>query len=119
MSLPTALLPFVPGGGDFALTRRLLAELGCVEEWAAGDCAGFRWGAARFILQDFGDRAFAENYMLRVEVPSLDAWWQATHALGLEGRYPGVRLTPPKDFPWGREANLIDPAGVCWHIAQA
>ena len=25
----------------------------------------------------------------------------------------------PTDFPWGREVNIIDPAGVCWHVRQA
>src|SRR5437867_6257691 len=35
---------------------------------------------------------------------------------GLDRTYPGVRLTGPTDHPWGREVNLIDLAGVCWHI---
>lgn len=34
-------------------------------------------------------------------------------------RFAGARLKEPTDFPWGREVNIIDPAGVCWHVRQA
>lgn len=35
----------------------------------------------------------------------------------LERAYTGLKLVPPEEFPWCREVNLIDLAGVCWHIA--
>lgn len=34
-------------------------------------------------------------------------------------RFAGARLKEPADYPWGREVNIIDPAGVCWHVRQA
>jgi hypothetical protein len=37
----------------------------------------------------------------------------------LPGRFSGVRLRQPTDFPWGREIHIIDPGGVCWHVRQA
>jgi hypothetical protein len=118
MTEPTALLPFVPGGADFARSRELMHELGFRELWAADDYVGFAAGGAKFILQNFNEFAFASNFMLRLEVPDLDAWWAEIAAKDLPGRFPGVRINPPQVFPWGREVNLIDLAGVCWHIGQ-
>jgi hypothetical protein len=110
------LLPFVPSGKDFEKSRALFEELGFQELWSAGGYCGLQRGAARFILQDFDDEAFASNLMMKVEVDDLDLWWEETRAKDLPARFPGVRVKPPTDFPWGREAHLIDLAGVCWHF---
>jgi hypothetical protein len=113
-----SLLPFVPSGSDYEASRRLFAEIGFEEEWENEGYAGFRSGTARFILQRFDDRTFASNFMVKIVVPDLDAWWREVSSKQLEQSYPGVRIKPPTDFPWGREVNLIDLAGVCWHIAE-
>jgi hypothetical protein len=113
-----SLLPFVPGGSDYAATRQLFADLGFEEVWEHSGYAGFRNGAAQFILQDFDDEKFAGNFMVRLNVPNLDAWWAAVSELKLDVKYPGFRINPPATFPWGREVNFIDLAGVCWHIGE-
>lgn len=89
-----------------------------MEEWESDGYAGFRNGNARFILQKFDDVAFASNLMIRVDVDDLDAWFRSVSERELEKRYPGFRIAPPKDFPWGREVHFIDPAGVCWHVGR-
>lgn len=114
-----SLSPFVPSGKDYAASRRLFLELGFEETWENSGCAGFRNGDAKFILQNYDHEAFAQNYMIRIDVPDLDAWWQVVSQKNLEQNFPGVRIHPPKDFPWGREVNFIDLAGVCWHVGQA
>lgn len=114
----SSLLPFVPSGGDYDASRRLFAELGFEELWEQGGYAGFRNGNAQFILQHYDVKVFAENFMVRLNVPDLEAWWHAVSELALERRYAGFRITPPTDFPWGREVNFIDLAGVCWHVGQ-
>jgi hypothetical protein len=113
-----ALLPFVPSGTDYEGSRRLFAELGFEEQWESGGYAGFRSGDAAFILQKLEKRDFAENFMVKLVVKDLDAWWREISDRNLEKKYPGVRIKPPADFPWGREVNLIDLAGVCWHIGS-
>ena len=113
-----ALLPFVPSGSDYEASRRLFADLGFEELWENNGYAGFRNGNAQFILQKFDDEAFAANLMVRIDVENLDAWWEAISRKQLETKYPALRLKPPTDFPWGREVNLIDLAGVCWHIGE-
>lgn len=119
MADPIALVPFVPGGPDFARSRELFRELGFEETWSNGGYAGFRSGGAKFILQDFNEPAFAAHLMVKLEVPDLDAWWASVSGKDLEARFPGLRLKPPTDFPWGREVNFIDLAGVCWHVGTA
>ncbi len=114
----TSLAPFVPSGADYDGSRRLFAELGFQELWENDGYAGFRSGDARFILQRFDDERFASNFMLRLDVPDLDAWWRAVSEKRLEERYPGLRIKPPTDFPWGREVHFIDLAGVCWHVGE-
>jgi hypothetical protein len=51
-------------------------------------------------------------------VGDLDGYWAEIDALDLPARYPGVRIKPPTDLPWGREAHVVDPAGVCWHFRK-
>ncbi len=111
-----SLSPFVPSGKDYEASRRLFRELGFEELWESHGYAGFRNGDARFILQRFDNDAFAQNFMIRIDVPDLDAWWAAVSAKKLEQAFPGFRSKPPTDFPWGREVNFIDLAGVCWHV---
>jgi len=113
-----ALLPFVPSGGQYDESRRLFAALGFDEEWENGGYAGFRNGNAQFILQRFDDRTFASNFMVKILVPDLDAWWLEVSNKQLEKTYSGFQIKPPTDFPWGREVNFIDLAGVCWHVAE-
>lgn len=114
----TSLLPFVPSGSQYDLSRRLFQDLGFEELWENDGYAGFRCGGARFILQRFDNRGFAENFMVRLNVPDLDAWWAAVSQKNLEGTYPAFRIKPPQSFPWGREVNFIDLAGVCWHVGE-
>jgi len=114
----SSLAPFVPSGARYDETRRLFADLGFEEVWSGADYAGFANGEARFILQRFDNRPFAENFMVRLNVPDLDAWWRTVSAMKLDARYPGFRISPPADRPWGRELTFIDLAGVCWHVGQ-
>jgi len=109
--------PFVPSGADFALARQFFLDLGFSVNWENGGCCELQSGNAMFILQEFQNREMQENLMLAVRVDDLDAWWQHLCDSGVLERYPGVRATEPKVFPWGnREVHLLDPAGVCWHF---
>jgi hypothetical protein len=116
---PVAIVPFVPGGSDFARSRELMRELGFEEQWTSDGLVGFGSGAARFMLQDFDEPAFGANYMLKLEVPDLNAWYAEIDEKRLGERFSGFRMKPPTQFPWGREVNFIDLAGVCWHVMEA
>lgn len=112
------LRPFIPSGPNFALACEFFLDLGFEKLWESGDCAGFGNGSAKFILQAYDNAEFASNLMVRLDVSDLDAWWDSVSKKNLEAKFSGVKLKPPGDFPWGREVNIIDIAGVCWHIGQ-
>ena len=114
-----SLSPFVPSGHDYEASRRLFRELGFEETWESNGYAGFRNGDARFILQNFHNDAFAQNFMIRIDVADLEAWWHAVSRRHLERAYTGFRINPPTQFPWGREVHSIDLAGVCWHVGES
>jgi uncharacterized glyoxalase superfamily protein PhnB len=114
----SSLKPFIPSGKDFALARSFFRDLGFVVNWEAAGLAELQLGEGVFLLQDYHNQTLQENLMMFAKVEDLDAWWAHLRASGVLDRYPGVRATEPKVFPWGsREVHLTDPAGVCWHFA--
>ena len=115
----TALHPFVPAGADFALALAFFAELGFETLWKHDGLAGLRYGAAFFFLQEIDVPEWQKNQMLTLEVDDLDGYWSEIAAKDLARRFQGVRLRPPTEYPWGREAHIVDPAGVCWHVRQS
>lgn len=112
-----SLAPFVPSGADFEKAKQFFQELGFALTWDAGDYVGFESGACRFILQKFDNRSFAENFMITVRVANADKFWEETKAKGLVEKY-GIRLGEPTDQPYGREVNITDAAGLCWHFVS-
>ena len=115
----TALYPFVPSGPDFAVALAFFAEIGFDAIWRSDSLAGLRFGAAYFMLQDIDAPEWQRNQMITFEVDDLDGYWSELEAKDLGGKFAGVSLRPPTEFPWGREIHIIDPAGVCWHVRQA
>ncbi|TAH17639.1 MAG: hypothetical protein EAZ08_13330 [Cytophagales bacterium] len=109
--------PFIPSGKDFEKSKKLFLALGFDIKWENGGYAGFQKDGCKFILQDYDDKHFAENLMIRITVSDLDEFWQEISKKNLEIEF-NIKLKEPTTFPYGREVNLIDIAGVCWHIAQ-
>lgn len=118
MTTVVALLPFVPSGPDFARALDFFSELGFEVQWRDGGLAGLRRGGAAFMLQDIDVPEWQKNQMLTIVVDDLDGFWQEIAGKDIETRFSGVRLKEPKDYPWGREVHIVDPAGVCWHVRQ-
>lgn len=108
---------FVPSGSDFQASKQLFLELGFKIVWENGDYINFENNGCRFILQNFNVKEFADNFMVHVKVGDLDEFWREISEKDLPAKF-GVSLLEPTDFPWGREVNMIDVAGVCWHFVQ-
>jgi hypothetical protein len=111
------LQPFVPSGSDFEGSRQLFLALGFTERWNDGGYIGFQRDACQFILQDFKNREFAENFMISIRVSSADEFYQEVTEKALTQKF-GIRIASPQNQPYGREVNLIDLAGVCWHFVE-
>lgn len=109
--------PFIPSGADFDASKQLFLALGFTIRWEAADYIGFEKDNCKFILQNYNDKHFAENLMVRVAVSNLDEFWQEINEKELTKQF-AIKINPPTQFPHGREVNMIDIAGVCWHFAQ-
>ncbi|WP_313914462.1 VOC family protein [Tahibacter sp.] len=108
---------FVPAR-DLALSLRFYADLGFHIPWQSDDMAYLHVGNCSFLLQRFYVKEHAENFMMHLLVPDVEAWWQHVVAQDLAARY-GVLAEPPEDRPWAiRDFVLGDPTGVLWRIGQ-
>ena len=112
-----SLEPFVPSGRDLASARKLFLELGFSISWDAGDYIGFERDGCRFILQNYDNKTFAENLMINVKISNAQEFWEFLTAQKIKEKF-GVRITEPRQQPYGKEVNLIDLAGVCWHFVE-
>ncbi|UVI33315.1 hypothetical protein [Paenibacillus spongiae] len=112
------LRPFIPSGEDYDLAQRFFEELGFEKLYSDSGLSIFRIGEQEFFLQNYQNKELQENYMVELIVDDLDGWWSHIQSLDLEKKYP-IKVNEPTIMPWGkREINLIDIAGVCWHISE-
>lgn len=112
------LKTFVPAR-DYALSKQFYADLGFTLNWDNKQVAEFQVGNFRFLLQDYFQQQWAENFMLQLMVSDTKHWWQHITDARLVEKYPGITAKPPTVQPWGlRVLYLSDPSGVLWHIAD-
>lgn len=112
-----SLQPFVPSGKDFEKSKELFVELGFTINWEGGGYAGFQKDDCRFILQEYDNQIFAENLMISVAIENADEFYKEVTEKQLSQKF-GIRISQPINQPYGREVNLIDVAGVCWHFVE-
>ena len=112
-----SIRPFL-GAKDFALPRRFYRDLGFEEHIVSDDMSFFKTQGLGFYLQDYYVREWVDNTMIFLEVDDVGRYWNELLALDLPARYEGVRLTPVKEYDWGRECFVHDPAGVLWHFGE-
>lgn len=113
-----ALRPFLPAR-DFAQSRRFYAALGFVEAGGDAGVVVLERDGLGFLLQDYFAAGWAENAMVQLVVEDLAAWFAATEALDLPGRFGVAPPSPPQRQDWGGlVSHLVDPSGVLWHVTQ-
>ena len=112
-----SLEPFVPSGKDYEASKDLFVELGFRISWNAGDYVGFERDGCKFILQKYDNRQFAENFMLSVHVDDIEEFSAALKEKQLAEKF-GVKVGKIGSQPYGKELNIIDLAGVCWHFVE-
>ena len=112
-----SLQPFVPSGSNFEGSKLFFQQLGFNISWDAGDYVGFEKDGCKFILQKYINKDFAENFMLTVGVSNVDDFRKDVIDKQLPQKF-GIRIGDLSDQPYGREVNIIDIAGVCWHFVQ-
>ena len=111
------LRAFLPAR-DFVASKQFYESLG-FEKLVDGEVAIFRAGSCEFILQNYYQKDWAENFMMQLVVEDLDAWWSHIESLDLPGQFGVPRPKQPAVQPWGlRIAYVVDPSGVLWHVTQ-
>lgn len=108
---------FVPSGNNFEAAKQFFTELGFNISWDAGDYIGLENNGCSFILQQYNNREFAENFMLTVGIENADEFRKEVIEKKLPEKF-GIKIGEVSDMPYGREVNIIDMAGVCWHFVQ-
>jgi len=112
-----SLEPFVPSGNQFEQSKRLFQELGFRINWDGGDYIGFERDGCKFILQKYDNLEFAQNLMISILVDNAEDFWKEMTEKKLSEKF-GIKLGKPTQQPYGKEVNMIDIAGVCWHFVE-
>ena len=108
--------PFLPAK-DFEAAKRFYTALGFETGYEDGSVAVLDHPDGSFLLQNYWQKDWAENFMLSWAVADLEAWYEEMKAAlePLGGKGP----TKPELKPWGMiVSDFIDPSGVCWHVSQ-
>lgn len=112
-----SLEPFVPSGSNFNGAKQFFQELGFKINWDAGGYTGFEKDGCKFILQQYNNKEFAENLMINVKIDNAEEFWKMVIEKKLPEHF-GIKITEPAQQPYGKEVNIIDMAGVCWHFVE-
>ena len=112
-----SLEPFVPSGADFNASKMLFQEMGFTVTWDIGDYVGFERDGCKFILQKYDKQEFADNFMLSVKVDNVEEFRNSLIEKQLPEKFR-INIGKPIMQPYGKEVNVIDIAGVCWHFVE-
>ncbi len=107
------------GAKDFSESRLFYLALGFEESVIANNMSYFKVTTTLgFYLQDAYVKDWVDNTMLFLEVDDVEQYWNELQTLELPQKFKGVRLTPIKEYPWGKECFMHDPSGILWHFGQ-
>jgi hypothetical protein len=104
---------------DFALSKKFYVALGWELKYTDANLALLEIANQRLYLQNYSSKEWAENCMMHVSVADAASCHQQVAALIETGRFPGVRVSQPKQEPYGALVTYVwDPTGVLIHMAQ-
>ena len=112
-----SIRPFI-GAENFELSRHFYRDLGFQENVLFNNMSYFKTEGFGFYLQDAYVKDWIDNSMIFLEVEDVGRYWNELLALDLTTKYKGVKLTPVREFSWGRECYMHDPSGILWHFGE-
>ena len=111
------LKAFVPAR-DFEKSKRFYTDLGFTKASDDNGIAYFHHGNCSFLLQDFYEKALAENLMMHLLVEDIEAWHSQLTKAAIAEKY-SVEMSEVSEQPWGMlDFVLFDPSGVLWRFGQ-
>ena len=112
-----SIRPFI-GSKNFKMSRNFYRELGFEESILFPNMSLFKTDGLGFYLQNAYVQDWVDNSMIFLEVEDVERYWKELVALDLTSKYEGVKLTPIREYDWGRECFIHDPSGILWHIGE-
>jgi hypothetical protein len=112
-----SIRPFI-GAKNFELSRNFYRDLGFKESILFHNMSYFKTDGLGFYLQDAYVQDWVDNSMIFLEVEDVGLFWKELLALNLTSKYEGVKLTPIREYDWGKECYMHDPSGILWHIGE-
>jgi hypothetical protein len=112
-----SIRPFI-GAKDFEVSRNFCHDFGFEEVVLDKRMSLFKTEALGFYLQDAYVKDWIDNTMIFLQVGDVARYWRELLALNLPGKYQGVKLTPIRNYDWGRECFMHDPSGILWHVGE-
>ncbi len=112
-----SIRPFI-GAKNFDLSRDFYRDLGFQESVLGNEMSYFKTEGLGFYLQNAYVQDWIDNSMIFLEVDDVSRYWNELRTLDLPTKYEGVRLTPIREYDWGRECFLHDPSGILWHFGE-
>ena len=112
-----SIRPFI-GAKDFEQSRNFYSDLGFQETILSNNMSVFKIDGLAFYLQDAYVQDWIDNSMIFLEVEDVARYWNELLGLNLTAKYKNVKLTPIKEYDWGRECFIHDPSGILWHIGE-
>jgi catechol 2,3-dioxygenase-like lactoylglutathione lyase family enzyme len=112
-----SIRPFI-GAKNFEQSRNFYRDLGFKESILFKNMSYFRTDSVGFYLQDAYVQDWVDNSMIFLEVDNVSRYWNDLIALDLTSKYKSIKLTPIREYDWGRECYMHDPSGILWHIGE-
>lgn len=111
------LKPYIPAQ-DFERSKAFYQALGFTPSEGWGGTADFEMDGQHFRLQDYYVKDWADNCMIVIAVPDIDAWHLRAREVVSSGRYAPARYTPPEPVDDARVLHVWDPSGVLLVFVQ-
>ena len=116
--IANSIRPFI-GALNFNESRLFYKELGFEESVISKNMSLFKvTDTLGFYLQDAYVEDWVNNSMIFLEVDDVGRYWNELQSLGLHHKYKNVKLTPIKEYAWGKECFMHDPSGILWHFGE-
>jgi hypothetical protein len=112
-----SIRPFI-GATDFEISRNFYRDWGFQEISLGENMSVFKTENFAFYLQNAYVKDWIDNTMIFMEVEDVARYFDELQTLNLSAKYKTAKISPIKNYDWGRECFVHDPSGILWHIGE-
>jgi hypothetical protein len=105
------LVVYVPSH-DYAISQAFYQALGFTLTEGWGDTIDCSLGGATFRLQNYYNKDWAENFMMKFDVDDVDRWYEHCKRVLTANKYAHARVAPPEMVGDTKIMHIWDPCGV-------